>query len=402
MSTEFICVTCGTQYAASETAPEGCPICLDERQFIPAAGQGWTTLARLKRTHANTFRHDGAVLGIGVAPQFAIGQRALLLRTPAGNVLWDCVSLLSDAAVEIIAALGGIDHIAISHPHYYTTMVEWSRRFGDAPIHLNANDREWVMRPDPAVRFWSGDTLEILDGVTLVRTGGHFEGGTVLHWAGAHDGKGALFTGDLIQVTADARHFAFMRSYPNFLPLGAKAVRRVAAGWRPTGSTPSTAPSGTRSSRPGRRRPSNAPSPATWTGSSATSPEDPAMRLNDPTVVAEVLAAVSAYDEALVANDLPAIDAMFLDDPGTVRYGEAENLYGARAIAAFRAARPRGPKPRTVLRTEVMTFDTDFAVANVEFRLPGDERIGRQSQTWVRIAERWRVVAAHVSYMRAR
>ncbi|MBP2498301.1 hypothetical protein ABID82_005192 [Methylobacterium sp. PvP062] len=228
MSTEFICVTCGTQFAPSEKAPDDCPICLDERQYVPAAGQGWTTFARLNRTHSNTFRHDGAVLGIGVAPHFAIGQRALLLRTPAGNVLWDCVSLLSDAAVEIIEALGGIDHIAISHPHYYTTMVEWSRRFGDAPIHLNAADREWVMRPDPAVRFWSGDALEILDGVTLVRTGGHFEGGTVLHWAGAHEGKGALFTGDLIQVTADARHFAFMRSYPNFLPLGAKAVERVA------------------------------------------------------------------------------------------------------------------------------------------------------------------------------
>ncbi|MBP2498302.1 ketosteroid isomerase-like protein [Methylobacterium sp. PvP062] len=125
------------------------------------------------------------------------------------------------------------------------------------------------------------------------------------------------------------------------------------------------------------------------------------MRHNDPTVIAEVLAAVSAYDAALVANDLPAIDAMFLDDPGTVRYGEAENLYGARAIAAFRAARPSGPKPRAILRTEVSTFDADFAVANVEFQLPNDARIGRQSQTWVRVSGVWKIVAAHVSYMRA-
>lgn len=223
-----ICTACGTQFSATPAAPERCPVCSDERQYVPAAGQGWTTLERLRKTHANTFRYDGQMLGIGVAPAFAIGQRALLLRTPKGNILWDCVSLISDAAVDIIKALGGIDTIAISHPHYYTTMVEWSRRFGDIPVYLHEADREWVMRPDPAVRFWSGDTCELSDGVTLIRTGGHFDGGTVLHWADAHDGKGALFTGDLIQVTADARHVAFMRSYPNFLPLGARAVERVA------------------------------------------------------------------------------------------------------------------------------------------------------------------------------
>ncbi len=123
------------------------------------------------------------------------------------------------------------------------------------------------------------------------------------------------------------------------------------------------------------------------------------MRLNDPRTVAEVHSAVLAYETALVANDLAAVTPMFLDDPGVIRYGEAENLYGARAIAAFRAARPPGPRPRTLLRIEIMTLAGQFAVANVEFQRPGDSRIGRQSQTWAKLADEWKIVAAHVSYI---
>lgn len=122
------------------------------------------------------------------------------------------------------------------------------------------------------------------------------------------------------------------------------------------------------------------------------------MLLNEPEMVAEVRDAVRAYEKALVANDLAAIDSLFFDDPGVVRYGEAENLYGARAIAAFRAARPAGPRPRTLLRTEIMTLNRHYAVANVEFQLPNDSRIGRQSQTWAKFETGWKIVAAHVSY----
>ncbi len=230
MTTHFICVTCGTQHAASATPPAHCAICDDERQYVPAAGQRWTTLEAMRRSLMGTFRHDGGVLGIGTAPAFAIGQRALLVRTPAGNLLWDCIALVDDAMVELIGALAGIAAIAISHPHYYTSMVEWSRRFGDAPVHLHTADRRWAMRPDPCLRFWDGETREILPGLTLIRAGGHFAGGTVLHWAGGGPaGRGALLTGDILQVTADSRHLGFMRSYPNFIPLGEAAVRRVAA-----------------------------------------------------------------------------------------------------------------------------------------------------------------------------
>jgi hypothetical protein len=221
----FICTTCGTQHAMADAPPASCAICADERQYVPPSGQGWTTLERLRGSHMATIRREGALLGIGTAPGFAIGQRALLLRTPAGNVLWDCVSLIDDATVEIINALGGLAAIAISHPHYYTTQVEWSRAFGSVPVHLHAADRQWIMRPDPCIALWEGDAKPLLPGVTLVRAGGHYPGGTVLHSAG---GGGALLTGDLLQVVADRAHVAFMWSYPNFIPLGAAAVRGIA------------------------------------------------------------------------------------------------------------------------------------------------------------------------------
>jgi len=131
---------------------------------------------------------------IETTPHFAIGQRALLLRTAAGNVLWDCLALLDDATIALVRALGGLEAIAISHPHYYTTCQDWARAF-DCPVHLHAADREWVQRPDAAVRFWDGETLVVGDGVTLVRLGGHFPGGTVLHWTGGAGGRGGSAVG---------------------------------------------------------------------------------------------------------------------------------------------------------------------------------------------------------------
>src|SRR5262249_12209033 len=155
------------------------------------------------------------------------GQRALLLRTPAGNVLWDCVSLIDEAMVEIINALGGLKAIAISHPHYYTTMVDWSAAFGGIPVYLHAADKKWIMRFAPCLRLWEEDSKEMLPGLTLIRVGGHFEGGTVLHWAQGASGKGALLSGDLLQVTLDRKFVSFMWSYPNYIPLGEKAVRAI-------------------------------------------------------------------------------------------------------------------------------------------------------------------------------
>ena len=87
-----------------------------------------------------------------------------MIRTDKGNILWDCVALLDDETIARVTELGGIAEIAISHPHYYTSMVEWSRAFGGAPIHLHEAVRPWVMRPDPKIHFWTGKTHELRAG----------------------------------------------------------------------------------------------------------------------------------------------------------------------------------------------------------------------------------------------
>jgi hypothetical protein len=228
----FICATCGVQFARSEAHPEQCPVCEDERQYVGWGGQRWTTLEQLREDHRNEVRQDLGVIGVGTEPSFAIGQRALLVQSPAGNVLWDCVTLIDDASVDAVRDLGGIRAIAISHPHYYASMVEWSHAF-DAPVLLHAADREWVMRPDPRIELWSGETRELWDGMTLIRAGGHFPGGTVLHQpAGAGD-RGALFSGDIVAVAQDRRWVTFMYSFPNHVPLPAAEVDRIVASIQP-------------------------------------------------------------------------------------------------------------------------------------------------------------------------
>ena len=224
----FLCQTCSIQFAESAAPPSRCPICEDERQYVPARGQHWTTLGALRGGHSNTWRAlEPDLLAIRSVPAVGIDQRALLVRTPAGNVLWDCIALLDDATVAIIAAMGGLAGIALSHPHYYSTMVEWGRAFG-VPVWLHAADREHVTRPDPCLRFWEGDAQPVLPDITLHRLGGHFAGGAVAHWRGGAGGRGALLSGDILQVMPDRRHIGFMRSYPCLIPLPPAEVQRMA------------------------------------------------------------------------------------------------------------------------------------------------------------------------------
>jgi glyoxylase-like metal-dependent hydrolase (beta-lactamase superfamily II) len=227
---KYVCVTCGTQYPESENPPAGCAICLDDRQYIGPNGQQWTTLENEAGNHANAFTEIApGVTTISTAPKLGIGERAHLLQTPHGNILWDLVAYLDDATIAEVRGRGGVAAIAISHPHFYSTMSEWSRALGDVPIYLHALNRPWVMNSTPATRYWEEDTVEPLPGVTLLRCGGHFPGSTVLHWDGAEGGKGALFTGDTIKVVADRRFVTFMYSYPNSIPLDEATVRSIAA-----------------------------------------------------------------------------------------------------------------------------------------------------------------------------
>jgi glyoxylase-like metal-dependent hydrolase (beta-lactamase superfamily II) len=227
---EPICLTCGTQYSFSESTPAHCLICEDDRQYVGFDGQQWTTLNDLRAAHHNEFLPlEAGLTAILTKPPFAIGQRALLLETPSGNILWDCLTLIDQKTIHQIRERGGLAAIAISHPHYYSTLAEWSRAFGGIPVYLHELDRQWVMRPDTCIRFWHGESLRLHDGITLIRGGGHFPGGAMLHWPAGAGGRGALLSGDIIQVVPDMRWVSFMYSYPNLIPLNAAAVLSVAA-----------------------------------------------------------------------------------------------------------------------------------------------------------------------------
>jgi hypothetical protein len=228
--TAWICETCGVQHADTARPPEVCAICADERQYVPAGGQRWTSLAELaRRGYATELRElEPDLVGLGVAPQLGIGQRALVVRGPAGCLLWDPPGYLDQAAVERVAALGGLAAVAASHPHFYGVLVEWSAAFGGAPILVPEADLAWVARPDAAVTTWSG-RREVLPGVNLVQCGGHFPGSAVVHWSQGAAGRGTLLVGDTISVTADRRWVSFMRSYPNWIPLPATEVGRIVA-----------------------------------------------------------------------------------------------------------------------------------------------------------------------------
>lgn len=226
--TRWICTACGTQYPDAPAPPATCPICDDDRQPPNRNEVAWTTLADLVATdrRVRVVEHEPGLTGIGTEPGFAIAQRPLLARTPSGNVLWDCMALLSDEVESAVRERGGLAAIAVSHPHFQTTMTEWADRF-DVPIWLHEHDRPWVMRPSGRVRFWTGETHALLPGATVVRLGGHFPGSTVLHWEHAADGRGVLLTSDTIMPLPESSWATFLYSYPNQLPLPGAEVRRI-------------------------------------------------------------------------------------------------------------------------------------------------------------------------------
>ncbi len=226
--TWWICKTCAVEYPDTEQPPEACPICSDERQYVRPSGQRWTTLDDLEAAgHRGTLREiEPGLFGIDIAPSVGIGQRALLVQTPGGNLLWDPTGYVDDDLAGQVAAVGGIAAIAASHPHMFGVQVAWSDRFGGVPVYVNADDREWVQRSDPVVKEWR-DPIEVLPGVTLYRIGGHFPGSAVA-WIAGHDGRGVLLSGDTVACTPDERWVSFMRSFPNKLPLSAATVEKVA------------------------------------------------------------------------------------------------------------------------------------------------------------------------------
>jgi hypothetical protein len=223
----WICVTCGVQHPDTPEPPDSCAICLDERQYVGWEGQRWTTGADLAVDHATVVREEEpGLIGIGVDPAFAIGQRALLVVTPDGNVLWDCISLLDDAARQRVEQVGGISAICMSHPHFYGACVDWADAF-DARILLPRADAEWVQRPSPRIEFFDDEAAPV-PGTTLARIGGHFDGAAVLHWPAGSQGRGALLTGDTVTVVQAREWVSFMWSYPNLVPLDEGTIEQIA------------------------------------------------------------------------------------------------------------------------------------------------------------------------------
>lgn len=221
----YLCRTCGTEHDDTPQPPALCRICSDERQYVGWQGQAWTTHDELAAAHHNRLAMDEALFGIGIAPAFAIPQRALHL--PEAGLLWETTALVTDAAVAALRERGGVSRIAISHPHFYAAMVRWSEALGGVPVYLHENDRAWVSRPSPHLHFWRGDTLDLGQGATLLRCPGHFPGSTVLHWQGGS--RALLLAGDALHVAQDRRHVSFMYSVPNHVPARPALVRETQA-----------------------------------------------------------------------------------------------------------------------------------------------------------------------------
>lgn len=221
----WICRTCAVEHA--ERVPV-CRICADERQWVPASGQAWTTLDELaaEGRKVDVLELEPDLIGLecrGVG----ISQRTKIVRTSAGLLLWDPIGFLDADAVAAVRAFGEVVAIAASHPHMFGVQVAWSRALGGPPVLVPEADREWVARDADVIRTWSG-AHEVLPGVVLTQPGGHFPGSAVAHWAAGAEGRGVLLSGDTIFANPDRRSVAFMRSFPNHLPLSAAVVDRVA------------------------------------------------------------------------------------------------------------------------------------------------------------------------------
>lgn len=226
MNQQKICTACGTQYPPVNIAPELCTICMDDRQYIPEKGQTWTTLDELAGSYSIIIKKlKDSLFELKMAPSFAIGQRAFLVVTPGGNILWDCISLLNEPTVEFIKSKGGLKAIAFSHPHYYTTMNEWAGVF-DCPVYIHQKDEQWIMNKGSHISLWTGIEKGLWDGIRVINIGGHFPGSSILHVPFLSPGATVL-CGDTFYISPSKKHMAVMYSYPNRIPLPLQEVQRI-------------------------------------------------------------------------------------------------------------------------------------------------------------------------------
>jgi hypothetical protein len=219
-----ICSTCGTQYAAINQ--QICFICSDERQYIPQQGQSWTTQSQLVKKHkVDVLKLEENLFQLTVTPQFAIGQRSLLLLSPGGNILWDCIPLLDETTIKLIRSFGGLKAIAISHPHFFSNMNQWATEF-DCPVFIHAKDKDWIFNKGDHITLWEGEQNHLWDEISIINLGGHFPGSSILYATKASAG-GLVLTGDTVLASVDNKHISVMYSYPNRIPLPVKEVQDI-------------------------------------------------------------------------------------------------------------------------------------------------------------------------------
>lgn len=222
-----ICRTCGVETCTPP--PDVCPICADERQWLPSAGQDWTTREELVSEYhsVSIVEREPGLYALRVEPKLGIGQTCYLTQSEHGNVLFDVPPYIDEDVIAAVSDLGGVQAIAASHPHMFGLQLEWSAAFDDAPIFVCRADADWVQREGPNIWLYY-HVAEPVPGVRLQRTGGHFPGSAVALWTG-QDGRGVMLSGDSIAPVARSGWVTFMRSFPNYLPLSARAVRAIAA-----------------------------------------------------------------------------------------------------------------------------------------------------------------------------
>lgn len=235
----LVCSTCGTQFPTTDRqALKTCFICDDPRQYTPTSGPSFTTLPDIRSKHKNAFHafpvDPDTFISIVTEPKCAIGQRAILIRTPTGNVLWDCVTLLDDDTIQQIKDLGGLKAIVISHPHYYSTHTSWAQAF-DCPVYLADEDRGWRTQSSSHQVFLAEPEFDVPGtGVKVLKLGGHFPGSFVALY------KSRLLIADTFMTTPSGtgnwdinalgeereggrpkgqNSYSFMWSIPNMIPL---------------------------------------------------------------------------------------------------------------------------------------------------------------------------------------
>jgi hypothetical protein len=225
-ASKSFCTTCGTQFPPGQPLPDLCPICNDDRQYINDKGQTYITPDELNKQYSvKISKINEQLYTIKMIPDFAIGQRAFLVISPGGNVLWDCIPLLNEAIIAFIKSKGGLKAIAFSHPHYYSNMNEWAAEF-NCPVFIHEDDKEWIQYKSNYIQLWDGETKPLWDNISIINIGGHFPGSSVLYLP-AQSAKGTLLSGDTLYIAHSKRHVAVMHSYPNQILLTKKEFASV-------------------------------------------------------------------------------------------------------------------------------------------------------------------------------